>query len=150
MSEEIRIGAEGVDVARVMNEIRADVKSKKEAGLYEHLDFVNLDKYHLDAISDDNELLFHYFRLLYLTSEIDINDFEIKKKHGLFAGAEVLLKKIIWKLLKFYTFRLFSQQINFNGSIVSTLKCINRKIDSRDQLLEKRIAALEQKLGIKS
>ena len=56
----------------------------------------------------------------------------------------VLLKKLIWKLLKFYTFRLFSQQKDFNAKMVSVSEGINRKLDRKLAVLEDRLERLSE------
>ncbi|MDP6491683.1 MAG: hypothetical protein QGG69_07950, partial [Kiritimatiellia bacterium] len=55
----------------------------------------------------------------------------------------VSLKKTIWGLLKFYTYRLWTQQNQINGLLLSALESAEQKHRKRVQELEKRIAALE-------
>ena len=54
------------------------------------------------------------------------------------------LKKILWKLLKFYTYRLWSQQNQVNGMLVTALEGLDEKYRKRLRDLERRLAALEE------
>ena len=54
------------------------------------------------------------------------------------------LKKILWKLLKFYTYRLWSQQNQVNGLLVTALEGLDEKYRNRLRDLEGRLAALEE------
>jgi hypothetical protein len=54
------------------------------------------------------------------------------------------LKKILWKLLKFYTYRLWSQQNQVNGLLVTALEGLDEKYRNRLRDLERRLADLEK------
>jgi uncharacterized protein YdcH (DUF465 family) len=66
---------------------------------------------------------------------------------GVVGAAELVLKKTLWKLLKFYTFRLFSQQREFNSQVSYTLAAIHKDYTARVYTLQKQILALKDKVN---
>jgi len=56
----------------------------------------------------------------------------------------VAFKKAIWKILKFYTYRLWSQQNQINGLIITGLEGMEEQTAARLAALEQRLARLEQ------
>jgi hypothetical protein len=71
---------------------------------------------------------------------IDITDFAIPCKEGIRGLFELPLKKCIWKLLKFYTFRLFCQQREWNSQVQLALKYLELYYEPRIQKLEQELA----------
>ena len=145
-----QIGAEGVDVERLMATIRSAVASKMERGVYRDVTLAQAERTNLANLQDDETFLRYYLDCLRNAVCIDINDFEIRERRRLGAGALVGLKKILWKLLKFYTYRLWSQQNQVNGMLVTALEGLDEKYRNRLRDLERRLAALEEekaKLG---
>jgi hypothetical protein len=57
----------------------------------------------------------------------------------------VALKKVIWGLLKFYTYRLWSQQNQVNGLLVTAIEGLDEKYAAKIKQLEERVAKLEKK-----
>ena len=55
------------------------------------------------------------------------------------------LKKAIWGLLKFYTYRLWSQQNQVNGLMVTAIEGLDEKYTARIKELQERLAKLEKK-----
>ena len=74
---------------------------------------------------------------------VDINDFPILERRSLFAPVSRLVKKVLWKLLKFYTFRLWSQQNQTNGVLLAAVEIMNRRHKKEIEALAARIEALE-------
>ena len=74
---------------------------------------------------------------------VDINDFDIRERRRLGAGLLVALKRGVWKLLKFYTYRLWSQQNQVNGLLLAAKEEIDARYRERLQELEARLARLE-------
>ena len=70
-------------------------------------------------------------------------NFEIIEKRGRFAPALVRLKKAIWKLLKFYTFRLWSQQNQTNALLLAAVEIMETRHRREIAGLRERIAKLE-------
>ncbi len=139
-----QIGAPGVDVERLMAEIQATVARKMERGVYRDAHIAQAERPNLAKLQDDEAFLQYYLECLRQAVFIDINDFEIRERRRLGVGMLVGLKKILWKLLKFYTYRLWSQQNQVNGLLVTALEGLDRKYRSRLRDLERRMATIEE------
>ena len=74
---------------------------------------------------------------------MDISDFEIRERRRRLAPVLVALKRILWKLLRFYTYRLWSQQNQVNGLLLAAIEELDRKHAAQVRKLEERIACLE-------
>lgn len=129
MSEIFQIGAEGVDVTKIMAEIEERVARKREAGIYDRYDLSRIETLELSKIKSEAEYLDYLIRVIQQTWDIDIGDFPIYPKGGLLGRPAVLLKKVIWKLMKFYTFRLFAQQKEFNCQVANAISSLKSRID---------------------
>ncbi len=77
------------------------------------------------------------------TAFVDISDFEIIERRQRWSKPLVALKKAIWSMLRFYTYRLWSQQNEINGFLLATLQGIHEDSNDRITALEKRLEALE-------
>ncbi len=76
---------------------------------------------------------------------VDINDFEILERRSRFAPVSKAIKKVIWKMLKFYTYRLWSQQNQTNGVLLAAVETLDRRYRKDIAALKARIAELEKK-----
>ncbi len=136
------IGANGIDVEKIMGGIEASVASKMEAGIYRDARIAKAERTNLALLKDDESFVRFYLECLRDGVLIDISDFEIRERRR--AGALlVLLKKVIWKLLKFYTYRLWSQQNQVNAMLVTAVEGVDQKYGNRLQDVERRMKALE-------
>ena len=145
MTEPIfQIGAEGVDVERLVAEIQATVASKMERGVYRDARIAQAERANLANFQDDEAFLRYYLDCLRNAVFIDINDFEIRERRRLGAGMLVGFKKILWQMLKFYTYRLWSQQNQVNGLLVTAIEGLDEKYRNRLRDLERRLAAIEE------
>ena len=144
------IGAKGVDAEKIMAEIKARVAEKTARGAYRDMRIALAERTNLVNLSDDESFLKYYLECLRSAVFVDINDFEIRERRRFGAGLLVVFKKIIWNFLKFYTYRLWSQQNQVNGLLVTALEGLDEKYRNRLRDLERRLAALEEekaKLG---
>ncbi len=123
------IGAEGIDVQKIMGKIRKRVDEKKAAGVYDKYNLDDITRLEVSEAKSDEDFLRYYLKIIRRTYMLDIDDFDIPSKRGILGKPVVWLKKIIWHLMKFYTYRMFTQQREFNLQIVHTLAALNRKID---------------------
>ena len=114
------IGADGCDAEKALQDIE-----KAAAGtspVNEALDMIGeLD---IKALKDNTEVLSRVIAHMRESAMIDIGDFEIVNTGGPFGRLEVFVKKTIWKLLRFYTFRMFTQQRAFNAQVVAVLEAM--------------------------
>ena len=144
MSSAIEIGAPGFDTEKLMQEIEARVAAKADRGVYADARIARAERTNLLNLKDDEEFIGFYLKCLREAAFVDINDFVIREKRSALAPALLALKKVIWKLLKFYTYRLWSQQNTINGLMVTGLESLDEKYRDQIKRLEARIEELEQ------
>jgi hypothetical protein len=138
-----QIGAEGIDTARIVGEIQKSVEEKIRDGIYPDPEIARAERHNLKNLQTQDAFMDYYMNCLRQAAYVDINAFEIRERRSLFAPALIGLKKVIWKLLIFYTFRLWSQQNQVNGLLVAAVDGMDRKNVRKIQELEARVAALE-------
>ncbi len=140
----IKIGADGIDAAKIVAEIQAKVAEKRAAGVYDEARVARAEKNNLLTIKDDENFMTQYFVCLRQISQVDINDFEIVEKRGGFVGCMLVkVKKVIWSLLKFYTYRMWSQQNQINSLLLAALETMNDRHKHEVDALKARIKKLE-------
>ncbi len=148
MSEEalspILIGADGLDVDKIVAELQARVAEKRAQGAYDDARVARAERHNLLSLQDDDEFLENYLNCLRQIVPVDINDFEIFERRPRFEKALVRLKKGIWSLLRFYTFRLWSQQNQTNAVLLAAVEMLNTRSSNRIRELERRVAELEK------
>jgi hypothetical protein len=132
-----------VDSRELMSEIRESIRGKEQSGLYERFALPAEALTDFLELRDDDRFMEYYLKVIRRTWAIDVNDFEIPAKEGISGRIELAVKKLIWKMLKFYTYRLFSQQIEFNSQVKNTLIAMHREYSRRLDALEKRLGAGE-------
>jgi hypothetical protein len=140
----VRIGAEGIDADALIREAEATVERKRQDGTYQTAGLDGKRSFSPIEFKTDEAFLAFFLENLRETAFVDISDFEIDEKRPKFGKLLVLLKKVIWSLLKFYTYRLWSQQNQINGLLLSAVEGIHDRHQEQVQQLEERIAALEQ------
>ena len=139
----IRIGADGIDVHQVEEEILAAVAEKRARGVYDDELVARAERNNLLTIKDDESFMEQYLVCLRQIVPVDINDFEILERRSLFAPLSKALKKTIWKLLKFYTYRLWSQQNQSNGVLLAAIEILDRRHKKEIADLKARVEELE-------
>lgn len=142
----IEIRAPGVDAEAIVRDIQAAVARKNEQGVYADARVARAERTNLVNLRDDEGFIGFYLTALREASSIDINDFEIRERRARFAPLLIRFKKAIWNTLKFYTYRLWSQQNTVNGLFVTGMESMNEQTMSRIKQLEARVAELEKKL----
>ncbi|MBL7114982.1 MAG: hypothetical protein ISS35_04385 [Kiritimatiellae bacterium] len=145
MSDAIfQIGADGIDTEAIVAEIRATVAQKTKEGVYADSRIGRAERFNLMNFKNEEDFLPFYLDCLKDAVFVDINDFEIYERRARLARPLVVLKKYIWKILKFYTYRLWSQQNQVNGLLLTAVENIETRYRSKISALEKRVAELEQ------
>jgi hypothetical protein len=139
----ISIGADGVDAEKIMADIKARVAEKTARGAYRDLRIARAEKTNLVNLSDDESFLKYYLECLRNAVFVNINDFEIRERRRFGSAFLVALKKIIWNILKFYTYRLWSQQNQINGLLLTAVESLDEKYRARIEKLERQLAAAE-------
>lgn len=149
MSEEpqhmaVQVGAEGVDVEGLVAEIRDEVAKKRDEGVYADARIGRAERHNLIYMADSGELLRFYLACLRDGVHVDINDYEIEDRRSGWKGRALTgMKTVIWKLLKFYTFRMWHQQNQINGLMVTAIESSFQQYEKKISALERRIEALE-------
>ena len=141
----IRIGADGIDVHRLEEEILAAVAAKRASGVYDDDLVARAERNNLLALKDDESFMERYLVCLREIVPVDINDFEILERRSRLAPLSKALKKVIWKLLKFYTYRLWSQQNQTNNVLLAAIEIMDRRHKKEVAELRDRIAELERR-----
>ena len=138
------IGADGIDTEQIVREIQETVARKAKEGVYDDARIARAERSNLVNLKNSEEFLSFYLRNLRQAAFVDISDFEIRERRSLFAPILVRLKKGIWKLQKFYTYRLWSQQNQVNGLLVTAIQGLDEKYSTRIKELEEEVARLKE------
>jgi hypothetical protein len=141
----IQVGAAGVDVARIVADIQARVDQKIKDGVYQDARVARAEKTNLIHLRGSEDFITFYLTCLRDAVFIDISDFAIRERRRGLAPLLVAFKKTIWKLLKFYTYRLWSQQNQVNGMMITAMVGMEEQTSRRMAELEKRVAELEKR-----
>jgi len=141
----IRIGADGIDVHRIEEQILASVAEKRARGVYDDAAVARAERNNLLTLKDDESFMERYLLCLRQIVPVDINDFEILERRSRLAPLSKAVKKTIWKLLKFYTYRLWSQQNQTNDVLLAAIEIMDRRHKKEVAELKARIEALESR-----
>lgn len=121
-----------IDILSIYDEINKNISVRQEMGVYEHYDLSKMTHLYLQDVSGLDESYDLHLKTIKRSWAIDINDFEIPlRKKGVLGFFEKTIKKIIWKLLKFYTFRLFSQLREYNLQVSNAIQSMDKSFDQR-------------------
>lgn len=138
------VNTPGFDSAAVVREIRETVERKTREGVYADARIAVAERHNLANLRDAGELLRFYLSCLRDSANVNINDYEIKDRRDGFKGRLLVkFKTVLWKLLKFYTYRLWAQQNQVNGLLVTAIESSVNNYEKRIADLERRLAALE-------
>ena len=145
-----KIGAEGVDAEKIVSEIRTAVQEKMDKGIYNDARIARAERTNLVNLQKEDGFLTFYLKCLREAAFVDTSDFEIRERRRFMAPILVPIKKVIWQLLKFYTYRLWSQQNEVNGLMVTAIEGMDEKYEGKVDKLEKRVQELEKQLGARA
>jgi hypothetical protein len=150
MSDSIfTIGTGGLDVAKVVEDVRKSVADKKSKGMYSDPKVAIAERTNLANLKDEDEFLTFYLECLRDAVFVDINDVEIIERRSKMSGLFIALKKVIWKLLKFYTYRLWSQQNQVNGLLLAAMEAQEHRNRDKIKELQERVAKLESGYAVR-
>ena len=144
-NEQIDIAAPGMNTEALVAEIRATVARKQADGVYSDARVARAERTNLGAMRNEEQFLGFYLKCLRDAVFVDISDFDIRERRRGIGLLLVSFKRLIWNLLKFYTYRLWSQQNEVNGLLVTAIEGIDHNMTDRVAALEKRLAKLEGK-----
>lgn len=143
----IKIGADGINAEEIVAQIRKRAAERRESGEFDLDAVARAERYNLATVKDNTEFFDRYISCLRLVTEVDIGDFEIVEHRAKFAFLLKKLKKTIWSLLRFYTFRLWSQQNQVNNMFHTAIEIVARRDSEQLQKLQSRIDELEARLA---
>ena len=132
----MKIQAQGIDIDKIMDGIKATIEKKKREGVYDKYNLDQLVVKDIEQLKTEKDFLDYYLELIQHTCDIDIGDFEIPSKGGIFGKPMAKFKRIIWVMLRFYTYRLFSQQKEFNFQLVNTIMSLNKRINELEEKIK--------------
>lgn len=141
------IGIDGRDAEQVVKEIQETVDRKRRDGVYNDPRVARAERTNLAALKNDDEFLSMYLASLRESVFVDINDFVITERRAGLGPLLVKLKRVIWVLLRFYTYRLWSQQNQVNGLLLAAVEATEERHREKIEALEKRLAELETSQG---
>ena len=139
------IGATGLDTAKIVEEIQAAVARKAEEGTYADARIAKAERTNLVNLRNEKEFLEFYLKCLRDSVFVDISDFKIHERRRFFAPLLIGFKRTIWKLLKFYTYRLWSQQNQVNGLLVTALEGLDEQYGKKIAELERQIREIKER-----
>lgn len=139
------IGADGINTEALVRDIRQGVEDKLAEGFYSEEEILRAERSNFAALRGDKDLSEFYLNLLAESACVDINDFEINEKRTLLRVLLVPFKRLVWKVLRFYTFRLWSQQNEVNALLLAAVEATEQKYDARIRELERTVATLKEK-----
>ena len=138
MTETLEIHGDGIDANIIMEEIKKRVADKKKAGAYQRYNLEGLAAKDIRQLETEKDFLNYYLELVRHTCDIDIGDFDIPSKGGMWGKPVARFKRLVWVILRFYTYRLFSQQKEFNFQLVNAITSLSKRIDELEEKLSSR------------
>lgn len=133
-----------MDTGRIVAEIQAVVDRKLADGVYADARVARAERLNMAWLKNEQEFISFYLKCLRDAVFVDISDFAIRERRRGLAPLLVALKKVIWSLLKFYTYRLWSQQNQVNGLLLTAIEGLDEKHGEALRRLEARVAELEK------
>ena len=140
----LTIGADGHDGARLEADLRDRIARKARDGAYAGAAVPASGRIELPFRRRTQTSNAFFLRCLREAARVDICDFEIRERRARLAPLLVRLKRAVWSLLRFYTYRLWSQQNEVNSLLVTGIESVREECTARTESLEARIAAIEQ------
>ncbi len=135
----IEINAPGIDTTRIIEQLRQSIAEKIRKGLYSDPRVAHAERLNLRKLSADTDFLAFYLDCLRDAVTVDINDYDITEHRRPFTALWVRLKKAVWNLLKFYTYRLWSQQNQINSLLLSAVESLDSQYRGRLDAMEKQL-----------
>lgn len=141
----LSIGADVPGTDALVRHIREKVEEGRREGRYDEDIVTRAERHNLFTMRDRPDFVRRYLACVRQASLVDINDFAIVERRKRFGRTLVLFKRSIWKILRFYTYRLWSQQNQVNGVLLAALEMIEDRHRERIESLEARVRDLEQR-----
>ncbi len=148
MDSDIKIGADGIDAEALVKELRRRSQARLENGEFDSSIALEAERFNLSAINDSAEFFTRYLKGIRPVTVVDINDWPIvEKRSSRFSPILVRMKKTIRSLLRFYTYRMWSQQNIANDVFYTSISMLNERETSEIEKLTAKIEALEKRIA---
>ncbi len=148
MDSDIKIGADGIDAEALVKELRRRSQARLENGEFDSSIALEAERFNLSAINDSTEFFTRYLKGIRPVTVVDINDWPIvEKRSSRFSPILVRMKKTIRSLLRFYTYRMWSQQNIANDVFYTSISMLNERETSEIEKLTAKIEALEKRIA---
>ncbi len=141
---EFKLRPTTLDKKQIAEAIRVPIRERFDKGVYEHFDLSKVMYWQWQDVSGTEAALPLGLSILQHSWAIDINDYPIPHKKGALGKLAKLLKTILWKLLKFYTYRLFYQQREFNSQAAHLLSLLHADYQKKFDALKSELDALSK------
>jgi hypothetical protein len=138
-----KINTPDIQTEKIIEDIREAVATKIKDGRYSDAVVARAERTNLTSLQNDDEFMEFYIECLRDSVFVDINDFEIIERRSSLSNIFVGIKGLIWKSLKFYTYRLWSQQNQVNGLLLSAIENMEKRYKDKISALERRVEELE-------
>lgn len=136
------------NAAQVVDDIHRRVNTDIQEGRYDDARIGVAERSNLANIRQEDQFLAFYLRCLHNGATVDINDFDITHDGGGFKGKMMVkLKTIIWKMQKFLTYRMWSQQNQINSFLATAIESTFERYETKINQLEQKVAKLEAESG---
>ncbi len=141
----LTVHAAGIDTDKVAQQIKAQAAKRHTSAKLTMERLSNSKIQSPDGFANNTAFIEALLATLHDTAFVDISDFEIVERRQRWSLPLIALKKCIWSMLRFYTYRLWSQQNEINGFLLAALQGIHEDSSERINALEERITELESK-----
>ena len=131
----------------MVSEIQREVDRRIRHGEFNDPRIVAAECHNWDKLQDEPEYQLLLLKGMLASSLVDINDFPICESRANFVGLMAKgIKRLAWKFLKFYTYRMWSQQNRINSQHSAAMLLLAESSRREIELLQNRIDRLEKRL----
>ncbi len=143
----LEVFAEGLDTSRAAKEIATSAEARHAQAALSYDALYSGRMRTPESFATNTEFLERFLAVMQDNAFVDISDFDIVERRQRWNWILVAIKKAVWNLLRFYTYRLWSQQNEINGFMLAALEGMQAAAKEREDLLEKRVRQLEKDLA---
>jgi aminoglycoside phosphotransferase (APT) family kinase protein len=131
------------DIDALMDRVRQIVQRRREAGSYDDPLAAQAERTRFAAMAREEDSLGDLLAQLHLVNWVDFRDPGLSVPRSPVERLEGAVKKIIWRVLKFYHLRLFGQQNRVNKLLLLGMDDYHKWLDGHVRDMDRRLSALE-------
>jgi hypothetical protein len=125
------IGGDAQEAARVLIEVEAAAQQQAATG--DVREGVGTPDLEIASLPDNTEVVRRVLAQMQRHGGLDLGEFDMASGAGPAGRLHTLVKKAVWKLLRFYTYRMFSQQRDFNRQTAAVLDAMWSRLDEMER-----------------